>query len=133
MQHPANAEVATLPKSASSDIVTDVCGECTRSGAAAMRVWRCGAVAMVAAGGMMLAAACDDKPSVPQAILDQATTQADNKKPQRPTTQELVSGRRTSFLLSPLPLTMQVPESWKTEPLKGTPVTLLTGPTPASD
>jgi hypothetical protein len=81
----------------------------------------------------VLAGGCDDRSSVPQSVLDQAATQNSSKTPARPTTQELLTGHRTTLVLTPLPLTMQVPDSWKIEPLRGTPVTLVTGATPTSD
>src|SRR4051812_22750574 len=98
-----------------------------------MTVWRRGVMALVVAAGGLLISACDDKPEVPQAVLDQATTQAADKGPKHATTQELISGHRKTLLLTPLPLTMQVPESWKLEPLKGTSVMLLNGPTPTNE
>ena len=67
---------------------------------------------MVSVAVAMFAAACDDRGSVPQAVLDQA-----NKPPEDflrvPTTQELVSGRRSRTALLPLPLTMELPPGWR--------------------
>jgi hypothetical protein len=98
-----------------------------------MNGWRCGVVAVVVTGALGLATACDEKPSIPQAVIDEATTQVNDKTLTRPTTQELLSGERTSLLLTPLPLSMRVPTSWKIEPVKGRSVSLLNGPTPTSD
>lgn len=60
-------------------------------------------------------AACDDKSSVPPQVLKQAEetqqAQATGKK-KHPTTQELLSARRSRTALIPLPLTMEVPPGW---------------------
>ena len=66
----------------------------------------------VLAVGMLLAA-CDDKPDVPQAILDQAKAANEHKGPKIPTTQQLLSSKRTQFALLPFPLTIQVPPGWE--------------------
>src|SRR6185437_2033790 len=68
------------------------------------------ALMTVLAIGMLLAA-CDDKPSVPQSVLDQAKAN-EHKGPKIPTTQELLSGKRTRFALLPFPLTIEVPPGW---------------------
>lgn len=58
---------------------------------------------------------CDDKPEVPQAVLDQARKQTeDATKPasKRPATQALLTGKRSRTALIPLPLTMDLPPGW---------------------
>ncbi len=71
-------------------------------------------VALVAAAALFLSA-CDDKPEVPPAVLEQAKKQTeDATKPanKRPTTQALLSGKRSRTALVPLPLTMDLPPGW---------------------
>jgi hypothetical protein len=99
-----------------------------------MSFWGYGMLIAAAAGGLGLMAACDDKSSVPQAVIDQATTQATDQMPARPTTQELLSGPRTSELLTPLPLRMQIPKSWgRPRVITSTTENILEGATPAGD
>ncbi len=59
-----------------------------------------------------LVTACDDKPDVPQTVLDQARAASEHKGPKIPTTQELLTSARKPIALLPLPLTMQVPPGW---------------------
>src|SRR5688572_16093681 len=61
---------------------------------------------------------CEDPADdMTKAVLDQQAKKAAVEKtlPKIPTTQELVSGPRTTVPLGPLPLTMRVPASWKVE------------------
>src|SRR2546421_7079067 len=64
--------------------------------------------------GLMAGIGCDDKPSVPPAVLQQqAKTAEEQKHPNKhPTTQELLSGKRSRTALIPLPLTMELPPGW---------------------
>jgi hypothetical protein len=89
------------------------------------------ATAATALGG----GGCEDKPEIPQAILDEANKPKENPAAKRPTTQELTSGRRTRSPLTPLPLTMEVPPSWTQGEFKGikNPGNLLQGYTPAGE
>lgn len=48
----------------------------------------------------------------------------------RPTTQALLTGPRKPRVLGPLPLVMEVPESWKIETPPGSAISWLDGPTP---
>jgi len=61
--------------------------------------------------GLMAGIGCDDKPSVPPAVLQQqAKTAEEQKHPNKhPTTQELLSGKRSRTALIPIPLTMEQP------------------------
>ena len=70
----------------------------------------------------LVLAACDDTPSsstaVPPEVLKQVEenekAKATAAKPKRPSTQELLTGRRSRTALMPLPLTMEVPPGWGT-------------------
>jgi hypothetical protein len=77
-------------------------------------------------------AGCDDTPEVPQAVLDEASKPDEEVDTKRPTTQELLSGRRTRSQLAPLPLTMEIPPSWTQGTFEGVenPGNLLQGYTP---
>ncbi|MEO6436598.1 MAG: hypothetical protein ABIP55_12680 [Tepidisphaeraceae bacterium] len=77
---------------------------------------------------------CDNAPDVPQAVIDESNKPADDKTPKRPTTQELVSGNRTRAALIPLPLTMEMPDSWgKLEGKEQIPGNHLRGHTPSGE
>ncbi|HEX8520923.1 MAG TPA: hypothetical protein VF669_01620 [Tepidisphaeraceae bacterium] len=84
---------------------------------------------------LILIGACDDRTSVPQNVQDAATkAQADAAKgPQRPTTQELLTGPKKRLALTPLPFSAQVPGSWRVETLASGSLTVLTGPTPSGE
>jgi hypothetical protein len=75
---------------------------------------------------------CDDRSKVPAEIEEkvqrQQEAQNEQAAPPRPTTQELVSGPYQRIRLETVPLTLDVPQSWKIEHL-GT-IALLQGPTP---
>src|SRR4051812_48596855 len=61
----------------------------------------------------LLAIGCDDKPAVPPAVLQQQAKNDEQKHPNKhPTTQELLSGKRSRTALIPLPLTMELPPGW---------------------
>src|SRR5262245_53680451 len=88
----------------------------------------------VAVTGLILmtwmgSAGCDPPkaPPPPQPTAE-ATTQP---TPQRPTTQQLLSGTFKKVPLPSAPLSISVPESWKIEPVGA--ITFLTGPTPSSE
>ena len=57
-------------------------------------------------------AGCDDSSNqVPQAVLDQASKPPENTF-KAPTTQELLSGRRSRTALVPIPVTLELPPGW---------------------
>lgn len=68
------------------------------------------------AAAMVALAACDEAPSVPSAVLEQAkqaeAEQQNARKNKKPTTQQLVEGKRSRTALIPLPLTMELPAGW---------------------
>ena len=77
---------------------------------------------------MLVVIGCEERPEVPPEILQKTAEPTPSGVP-RPTTQELVSGARSRTLLSPLPLTMELPPSWGRESLNDvpTPPNLLQG------
>jgi hypothetical protein len=84
---------------------------------------------LMVAAATLLAVACDDRSSVPQAVLDQASKPPENTL-RAPTTQELLSGHRSRTALHPLPLTMELPPGW--HPMKEL-ANVLQGYTPTGD
>ena len=66
------------------------------------------------AAGLMATIGCDDKPNVPAQVLQQQAKAAEEQKHpnKHPTTQELISGKRSRTALIPLPLTMELPPGW---------------------
>jgi hypothetical protein len=79
--------------------------------------------------------ACDDRSDVPADLIQQTEqTEPQNVAATRPTTQELVEGKRVPLMLDVLPLVMQVPPSWKiTRHGSGGSNVWLEGPTPYGD
>lgn len=86
---------------------------------------------MVLPAAILLAAGCEERPEVPPELLNKPAEPRAGGVP-RPTTQELVGGPRSRTVLSPLPLTMDLPPSWGRESLNDipTPANLLQGYTP---
>ena len=89
---------------------------------------------MVLPVAMLVAAGCEEKPQVPPELLSKPAEPRAGGIP-RPTTQELISGPRSRTVLSPLPLTMDLPPSWGRESLNDipTPANLLQGYTPSGE
>jgi hypothetical protein len=85
---------------------------------------------MILAAGVT--ASCDDTPTLPTVVPPMPATQpAEEVEPPRPTTQALLEGPRKTVVLDTLPLSMQVPESWKLDRIAG--LAVLTGPAPSGD
>src|ERR1043166_1307910 len=79
----------------------------------------------------LLAGACDERPQASKAV-QQAASQG-NQDPQRPTTQQLLTGPRTRLTLGAIPFSVRAPLSWRTRVLASSGVTILTGPTPSGE
>jgi hypothetical protein len=89
------------------------------------------ALAMVASTLPLLSIGCEDPAEdMQQTMVDQQKRQQDAAKqlPKIPTTQELTTGPRSTVVLGPLPMTMNVPTSWRVAVISG--ATLLQGWTP---
>ncbi len=96
-----------------------------------MKILVCVALTSILCWGL----ACDDNNTVPPAVQQAAEkAQAQGPKgPPRPTTQELLTGGRRRFALSPLPFSVSVPTSWKVDSLGAGSITVLAGPTPSGE
>src|SRR4051812_14044287 len=73
--------------------------------------WRAWALAVVISGAGL---ACDDKPDIPPQAVEAHPAQANPlpaSKP-APTTQELLTGAKTTFRLGDMPLMLDVPKDW---------------------
>jgi hypothetical protein len=79
----------------------------------------------------LLASACDEKPSAPAVLSEQARHAAEG--PKRPTTQELLTGPRKRIVLGPMPFSVRAPASWKIEVLPANGISMLQGPTPSGE
>lgn len=79
----------------------------------------------------LLAVGCDDS-AIPPEVLEQANKTAE-PAPKIPTTQEILTGPRTELVLGSLPLTANVPASWKIMRPDKTNVTLLSGYAPSGE
>jgi hypothetical protein len=88
-----------------------------------------GLLAATLLGSVVAWSGCD-KPE--QGLLPaEATPPATRPQtPPPPTTQDLLTGPRTSISLETVPGTISVPPGWKTNRLENEPVVVLTGPTP---
>jgi hypothetical protein len=92
------------------------------------------AATAVLSASIFLAVGCDDPAEdMQQTMVDQQKKQADAAKqlPKIPTTQDLLSGARTTTALGPLPMTMSVPSSWRVAVVSG--ATNLQGWTPSGN
>ena len=80
------------------------------------------ALAMIAATLPLLSFGCEDPAEdMQQTMVDQQKRQQDAAKqlPKIPTTQELLSGPRSTVALGPLPMSMNVPTSWRVAVVSG--------------
>jgi len=82
------------------------------------------------AAGLIAMVGCDKSPSPPAVSATPPPTTAPAEP--RPTTQELLTGTYHPMSLPGMPLSVQVPASWKLD-TKSPPLTFLAGPTPSSD
>src|SRR5215207_1671231 len=95
---------------------------------------RTASIAAISAAPLLASVGCDDPAeNMQQTMIDQQKQQAAaeaaaKQLPKIPTTQDLVSGPRTTAALGPLPMTMQVPASWRVVVVSG--ATNLQGYTP---
>jgi len=77
---------------------------------------------------------CEEKNSATENAKVAAKAEAEARKgPQRPTTQELLTGPRKRINVTPLPFSANVPLSWKVESLGAGSIIVLTGPSPSGE